>query len=222
MEPEIVKGVELARLHKRLRRDDSDTIKELHVAHAKSLTGLANFPDLEILILAGCDPVAPETLPTLEHLLSLRIHDSGLRGLEGMNKFPSLRLLAMPRNWIHDASPLLDCNLASLEIEGNPLSRNSYEVVLPELMRRGCDVSRSQEREWRASLRIRETNIPLSCYENSGQYYLCSPGLEITESPDTDHPEIEIDEVENLLDRDPNKLLDLFRQRGGVWPPPDL
>ncbi|MEV6165370.1 hypothetical protein AB0L71_26280 [Streptomyces sp. NPDC052052] len=221
IEPEIKKGVELARLHKRLRRDDSETITELHVSHAKSLAGLANFPDLEILILAGCDPVAPKTLPDLGRLLSLRIHDSGLRDIEGMDKFPGLRILSLPRNRIQDVSPLLNCNLASLEITGNPLSQDSYEMVLPELMRRGCNVSRSQEREWRASLRIREANIPLSCYRNNGRYYLCSPGLEITGSPDTDHPEIRIDEVEDLLDRDPNVLLELFRQRGGVWHPPN-
>ncbi|MFC8535553.1 hypothetical protein ACFUJY_16565 [Streptomyces sp. NPDC057249] len=220
MDPAIAKGVELARLHKRLRRDDSDAITELHVTHAKSLAGLEKFPDLEILILAGCDPVVLDALPALEKLLSLRIHDSGLRRLEGIANFPSLRLLATPRNLIQDLSPLLECDLADLEIDGNPLTRNSYDVAIPELTRRGCNVSRSQEREWRASLRCREEGIPLGCYRSGDDYYLFSPGLEVTESPDTDHPKVEIEEVEDLLAREPGKLLELFRERGGIWPPP--
>ncbi|MFD7290266.1 hypothetical protein [Streptomyces sp. NPDC059863] len=221
MEPEIEKALELARLHKRLRGDTSDVITELHVSHAASLGGLKNFPELEVLILVGCDPVSPSDLPRLEGLVSLRINDSALRDVASMENLPRLRILRIQRNFVRDLTPLLECALATLEVAGNPLSEESCGEVLPKLVERGCEVSCSGEREWRATLRLWSANIPLSCYENGGRYYLCSPGLGVTKLPDYDHPEVEMSEVEGLLDRDPTELLRVFESRGGIWSSPD-
>lgn len=218
--PEITKALELAKLQKRLKGDKSETIKDLYVSYSTSLAGLQNFPDLEVLILAGCDPVSPEIFPNLNHLVSLRIHDSGLCEIKGIKNFPALHLLSIQRNMVQDLKPLLESNISSLEVEGNPLSEQSYYEVLPELVERGCKVSCSQEREWRITLRMQAAGIPLVCYASDGRYHLCSPGLGVTKVPDYDHPEVEIDELEGTLNRNPSELLSIFESRGGTGSPP--
>ncbi|MEU8136543.1 hypothetical protein, partial [Streptodolium elevatio] len=110
MEPQVRKGLELARLHQRMRGVDTTTITELHVRQATSLNGLHNFPSLEVLILTGCDPVSLAALPRMDQLISLTVQDSGLRDLDGIDRFPNLLVLDVQRNLLQDLGPLSDCN----------------------------------------------------------------------------------------------------------------
>ncbi|HEY9328471.1 MAG TPA: hypothetical protein VIS09_09590 [Streptomyces sp.] len=127
-----------------------------------------------------------------------------------------MHIISAERNKIQDLRPLLQCNLGILDVAGNPLSEESYFEVIPKLVERGCKISCSQVREWRVTLRMQHSGIPLNCYEKEGEYYLCSPGLALTGAPEYDHPRIDIDEVESILARDATHLLPLFRKRGGM------
>ncbi|MGW3395022.1 hypothetical protein [Streptomyces hydrogenans] len=220
MASEIRKARDRSLLHKRIRGDENPVIKELHVRFASSLSGLDDFAELEVLILSGCDFPSLSEIPTLRRLVSLTVSDSSLRDVDGIERFPELLVLDIQRNHVVDLDSLTESGVRNLAVDGNPLSRHSYEQVLPQLEERGCRVSRSGDREWRVSARMHEVGAPFVCYERGGSYFLCSPGLSVTEQPARDHPKVDPDELEGILDMDPGELMSLFRSRGGVWPPP--
>lgn len=211
MEPQVLKGLELARLHQRMRGvDETQTITELHVSHATSLNGLRNFPALEVLILSGCDPVSLAELPHLDQLISLNIADSALRDLDGIERFPSLLVLDVQRNLLRDVSPLLDCTATNIAVSGNPLSRQSHEQVLPALTARRVRVSAAEPREWRLTCRMHAAGVPLSCWKSGSEHFLYAPGLGITAFPERNRIAVDVDQLEAVVARDPHELLTLF------------
>ncbi|MFJ6016681.1 hypothetical protein [Streptomyces sp. NPDC092952] len=219
--PALEKALRLTALNKRLKGDSSETVRDLFVRYSDSLVGLRNFPDIEVLILAGCDPVSFDEFSNLSLLASLRVHDSGLSGITGVENFSDLDFLSIQRNTVQDLRPLLGNRIARIEIEGNPLSEHSYYEVIPKLVEQGSEVSYSGEREWRITLRMQSAGIPLVCYSSEDLYYLCCPGFSMTKTPDYDHPEVRVGEVEEILDRDPRDLIRLFEKRGGTGIPPE-
>ncbi|MGY3340748.1 Leucine-rich repeat (LRR) protein [Streptomyces filamentosus] len=210
MESEVEKALDLAKLYAKMQGRSEGNVLELHVSHAESLRGLRNFPDLEILILSGCGSVKISELTHLGKLISLRIHDSDMASLEGVENLEELSVLSVQRNRIVDVSVLLDANASLIEVEGNPLSVESYGRISEALIEQGRRVHRSGPREWSVTARLQEAGIPLCCYKKRDSYFLSGPGLSLTRYPERGHPQVEIEEIESLLERDPGAVLDIF------------
>ncbi|MCF2533124.1 hypothetical protein [Yinghuangia soli] len=209
MEPQVREGLERARLRQRLRGRGTEAITDLRISNAASLNGVRNFPALEVLILDGCDPVSLAGLPRMDQLISLTVQDSGLRDLDGIDRFANLSVLTVQRNLLHDLGPLLACNATNIAVSGNPLSRQSYEEILPELAARGVRVSADEPREWQLTCRMHAAGVPFSCWKSGSEHFLYAPGLGFRER---DRIAIDVDEVEATIARNPRELLTLFER----------
>ncbi|SCF03114.1 hypothetical protein GA0074695_2985 [Micromonospora viridifaciens] len=190
-----------------------EQVTELHIAHARSLDGIARCRSLEMLILNGCDPVETGMLADLTGLAALVVNNSGLASLEGVEGLPLLQV-DVSRNLVEDLSPLLKLSdVQNINVDGNPLSVESYERVIPELRRRGARVTCSERREWQLTLRLQEAGLPFCCYRKAGKVRLNSPGLRHTEVPEFGHPVVTENELERLLAENPDGVYELFARR---------
>lgn len=186
-------------------------VTNLHVSHARDLSGLLRCPHLRILLLIGCDPVELEPLTALSSIVSLTIEDSGLRTLDGVTKFP-LYTLDLGFNLLSDITPALEVRpLKRIDVTGNPLSPDSFHSIIPELRSRGVDVTASAEKEWRITHLLHEEGLPYSYYrDDQGKYRISRPGLAHTHCPEVNHPVIAPQDLRNLLSHDPADVPRLF------------
>ena len=195
------------------RDSDWARITELHVTHARTLFGVERCRRLTMLILSGCGPIDLGPLSGLTELECLVVRDSGLGSLDGIGD-PPLIQLDLSRNLVTDLAPLLRMTrLQNVNTDGNPLSAESYEEVVPALRARGIRVTCSAPRDWQLTLRMRDAGLPYCCYRKAGGLRLNSPGLTHTDLPEFGHPVVHEDELEDLLTSDPARIHDLFARR---------
>ncbi|MFT2016864.1 hypothetical protein ACMA1D_13595 [Streptomyces sp. 796.1] len=185
-------------------------ITELQVAHAESLTGLERCRGLEILIMTGCD-AASAPLANMSSLSVVISRDSALEELASFST--SVNVVELMRNRVVDLSPLLRCpHLMRLDVTGNPLSDESYEMVIPELLDRGVKIVKSGEREQKINKLMYEMGLPYSYYRSGREFRLCRPGLRLTSFPERNHPIIPPDALERKLEEQPASVAELFEQ----------
>ncbi|MEV1008860.1 hypothetical protein [Streptomyces sp. NPDC049881] len=188
-------------------------ITYLKVRHARTYEGVSECSGLQILLLVGSGSHELPLLEPLDRLTRLVISDSALRTVKGVGDCPSIRDLEIARNFLQDLSPLLACpHLRRVDVTGNPLSRASYEEVIPELTRRGVKVSAPTLQERDLMLRMQAIGLPFAYYQLGGSYRLCRPGLELTDMPEADHIKMSPQDVQDLLDHDPDSLRSIFRR----------
>ncbi|MGW3165785.1 hypothetical protein ACWC9Q_23490 [Streptomyces sp. NPDC001142] len=181
-------------------------VEDLHISSNAGLAGLDAFPSLDLLILVACDPVDTAQLSRCKSLSTLEARLTGMSGLEGL---VGLNLLScyVPQNCIRDIGPLMRIErLRNLDVTGNPLSEHTYNVLIPELRKRGCRVIMSERFEWGITCRFHDAGIPISCYRNKVDsrdgYRLGTVGLRFTESPHFGHPYITTSQAEALAKGD--------------------
>lgn len=193
-----------------------DTVTNLHISHARDLSGLLRCPNLRILLLIGCDPVKLESLTALSSIVSLTVEDSTLRSLNGVTEFP-LYTLDLSFNFLSDLTPALRVEpLKRINVTGNPISPDSYHSVIPELRSRGIDVTASGETEWELTNLLHEAGLPYSYYrDDQGGYRLSRPGLALTDRPEVNHPVIAPEHLRDLLAHHPAEIPGLFDPAGG-------
>lgn len=214
LDPAVAKALQQAAGHSPPLSDaEWEQITELHVAHARSLAGIARCRSLKMLILDGCDPVELGLLVGVTGLAALVVNNSGLVSLEGAERLPLLQI-DVSRNLVEDLSPLLQLSdVQNVNTDGNPLSVDSYERIIPELRRRGARVTCSERREWQLTLRLRDAGLPFCCYRKRDKLRLNSPGLRHTELPELGHPVVTENELEELLAKNPDGIYELFARR---------
>jgi hypothetical protein len=192
---------------------ERDSITVLSVERARDLSGLAQYLALRTLILTGCDPVSLTSLAGLGSLVNLKVTFSGLKDLVGVAELPALLILTVPTNLVQDLTPVLGAQrIRQMDVVGNPLSDESYYEILPQLKRQGCQISASDEREWQITRRMHTASYPFSFYTTEMGSRLARPGLELTSEPELKHPFVSSDELETLLDQDPDQLPTLFQR----------
>ncbi|WP_405111799.1 hypothetical protein OG559_02285 [Micromonospora sp. NBC_01405] len=214
LDPAVAEALEQAAGHAPpLTAAEWEQITELHVTHARSLNMIANCRSLEMLIISGCDPVEVAPLADLSGLAALVVNNSGLVSLVGIERLPLLQI-DVSRNLVEDLSPLLELpDAQNVNTDGNPLSVESYERIIPELRRRGVRVTCSERREWELTARMRDAGLPFCCYRKAGKLRLNSPGLRHTRLPEFGHPVVTEDELERLLAENPDGVYELFARR---------
>lgn len=215
MDKQLARAIRVAVRHTQTPTEDElRTIEKLHVLRARDLSGLESCTSMRHLVLSGCDPVSFQTLTGMRDLEVAIVEYCGLKRLDGVEELSdSFLYLKAPNNSIEDLSPLLDCpGLNRLEVQGNPLSEQSYLEVLPRLRSRGVQVFASGEREWRLTRRLHEIGLPFSYYHSDEGHQLCRPGLSYTDWPATGHPIIDPDDLERLIDGEPTRIHELFAQ----------
>lgn len=192
-------------------RSELDAILDLHIRRAVSLDGIGEFTSVSLLTLVGCDPVLIDRLQGLRELRNLNIRDSGLCDIEGIEEIP-LRGFYAPRNVLQDIEPLLRMpDLVTVDVRGNPLSEDSYRSIVPRLVQNGCRVDSSGELEWKLTVRLHASGVPISCYRDESGYRLNRPGMALTKYPDYAHPKISENEAVRLLNSEPERAYEYFR-----------
>ncbi|MFI7087647.1 hypothetical protein ACIBUR_29135 [Streptomyces anulatus] len=215
-DPALQKALERQLKHPQpFSRDELGSVEDLHVRHARSLFGLHQCSNLQLLIAVGCDATIDlADVIKLERLSCLIVRDSGLNTLDALDDSWTTTLSCYtPRNRITDATPLTRIpRLQNADLTGNPLSEHSYRNVVPALRERGTRVLASGELEWKVTRHLHEQGIPVSCYkkENASIFTLCRPGLELTNSPEYGHVNLQEKEVRSLLTRNPEDVLRFF------------
>ncbi|MFF3092042.1 hypothetical protein [Streptomyces cyaneofuscatus] len=181
------------------KRSHLETVVALSVDHARDLSGLSACPNLEVLLLIGCEISTLRDIDGLDSLVSLTVKDSELKHLAGVQRW-DLFSLRVQRNLIEDLAPLTELpSLKRIDVTGNPISRRSRVEVIPELASRGIDVTASPEREWQITLRLHAAGLPFSYYRTSAGCRLGRPGLTFSDEPEAGHPFIEPDEMDVIL-----------------------
>ncbi|WP_217231279.1 hypothetical protein [Streptomyces anulatus] len=199
-------------------RDELGSVEDLHVRHARSLSGLHRCSNLQLLIAVGCDAAIDLTdVIRLERLTCLIVRDSGLNTLDALDDRPWITALSCytPRNRITDATPLTRIpRLQDADLTGNPLSEHSYRKVVPALRERGTRVLVSGELEWKVTHHLHEHGIPVSCYKKMGAsaFTLCRPGLELSDAPEYGHVDLQEKEVRALLNGNPENVFRFFSE----------
>jgi len=196
-----------------VRDEEWAGIADLHVTHARDLAGIERCRDLTMLVLSGCGRIRLDPVAGLAKLEALVVNNSGLVSLDGLGE-PPLILLDVSRNLLTDLTPLLAMSgLQSINTDGNPLSVESYDQVVPALRERGVRVSCSERVEWQLTLRMQAARLPYCCYRKRGELRLNSPGLGHTDRPEFGHPVVTVEELEGCLATDPAVIHELFARR---------
>ncbi|WP_435598431.1 hypothetical protein [Streptomyces anulatus] len=204
--------------------DELGSVKALHVWHARTLFGLDRCSNLQLLIAVGCDAsIDLADVIGLERLSCLIVRDSGVNNLNALDhrSWTTRLSLYTPRNCITDAAPLTRIpRLQDADLTGNPLSETSYRNVVPALREQGTRVLVSGELEWKVTHHLHEHGIPVSCYKKKGAsaFTLCRPGLELTDSPEYGHIDLQEREVRSLLNGNPENSLRFFPEEIGSGP----
>ncbi|MFD9869088.1 hypothetical protein ACFXI8_26570 [Streptomyces niveus] len=198
------------------------SIQALSVRHARDLQGLSVCPNLEVLVLVGCGITSIEELPQLDSLVSLSVVDSALRTLSGVKRW-DLYSLRVNRNLIEDLEPLLELpNLKRTDVTGNPISQISTKEVIPKLTSRGIEVISPPERERSITLRLHAAGLPFSYYHTPAGFRLSRPGLDLSETPESGHPFVDLEEIEDLmsgpLESVRESMHGLFQREDLMWP----
>lgn len=108
------------------------------------LTPLSNLQNLNFLYLGGnrVEDISP--LAGLYRIYHLNMEDNRIRDISTLENLTDIGFLHLNFNQIEDISPLvrnLGLNLGDeVKLQGNPLSRSSYEKGIPELLNRGVRV----------------------------------------------------------------------------------
>ncbi|MGW5927214.1 hypothetical protein ACWF2L_13315 [Streptomyces anulatus] len=184
--------------------EELSSVENLHVRHARSLFGLNQCSNLQLLIAVGCDAsIDLADVIRLERLTCLIVRDSGVNNLDALDDRSWTTTLSFytPRNCITDAAPLARIpRLQDADLTGNPLSEHSYRKVVPALRERGTRVLVSGELEWKVTRHLHEQGIPVSCYKkkDASAFTLCRPGLNLDKSPECGHVDLQEREVHSL------------------------
>ncbi len=206
-------------------RSQLESVSALSVKHARNLDGLSSCPNLEVLVLVGCEISALSDISGLDSLVSLAVEDSALRSLTGAQQW-DLFSLRIKRNLVEDLAPLTELpSLRRIDVTGNPISRTSQLEVIPELTSRGVEVTASLEREREITLRLHALGLPFSYYRTSAGFRLGRPGLNFSDKPEAGHPFIEPDEMDALLtgplESVRKNVHGLFSREDLMWPKGD-
>jgi Leucine-rich repeat (LRR) protein len=191
--------------------DDLATVEVLGVLHATDISDLRRLTGLEVLRLEGYGGQDLRPLAGLP-IGTLAVEFSAVSDLAVVAELPGLSRLIASNNAITDIDVLTadDRRFRKLDLTGNPLSDHSYYDVIPELRGRTSELRVSGEREWRLTRRLHASGLPFDYYRDDEGHWLCRPGLDHTDYPDSDHLEIAPDELEAILDRDPADIPGLF------------
>ncbi|MFH9198945.1 hypothetical protein ACH4KO_16955 [Streptomyces anulatus] len=188
-------------------------VTNLHISHARDISGLLRCPKLRILLLIGCDPVEMGSLTSLSSMVSLTVEDSGLHSLEGVQELP-LFTLEISFNFLTNLAPAARVKpLKRINVTGNPLSPDSFYQVIPELRSRGIDVTSSGEEEWRITRMLHEAGLPYCYYrDDQGKFRISRPGLALTDRPEVNHPVIAPERLMELVTDQPSEVSELFER----------
>ncbi len=215
MNPAIERAVQLQlQQDPPFTEDDLAAVEVLAVLRPTDISELRQFTSLRVLRLNGYGDEDLQPLAGLP-IKSLDIEVSAVSGLAVVAELPALSMLAVPNNFITEIDVLAagDHRLRELDLTGNPLSDRAYYEVIPELRDRVPELQFSGEREWKLTRKLHASGLPFDYYRNARGYWLCRPGLNHTAKPNADHLEIEPDELEAILDRDPAEIPGLFPVR---------
>ncbi|MFE6102230.1 hypothetical protein ACFVQ4_19970 [Streptomyces laurentii] len=194
--------------------ENAADISYLTVRYAREYSGLEECIGLEFLVLVGCDV---DHIPLLDRHPSLRqlsVRDSAVRGIDGVQFGRKLYQIELPRNFVEDVEPLLECaQLNSVDVTGNPLSDASYYEVLPKLERKGVRISAPTPQERDLMLRMRSIGLPFAYYHMGDSYRLSRPGLKLTDMPQADHIKINPEELDSLIESGRETLAGIFDRR---------
>ena len=69
-------------------------------------------------------------------LYRLVLRDNDITDLSGLVDLPKLRWLDLQNNSISDISPLMELNATHIDLLGNPLNADAYNVYIPMLLAR--------------------------------------------------------------------------------------
>lgn len=218
MDPAVVEALEYQLGHE-APFDDGELreLRTLNVSTARTLAGVERCTGLTMLILQGCDVVDLADLAPLTALDSLHVSDSALTSLAGMPEVPLIQF-DVSRNLLRDLTPMRELrSIANIDTIGNPLTAESYEEVIPELIARKMYVTYSGRREWELTVRMRDAGLPFCCYRSQNVLRLNSPGMAHTAVPHAGHPVVTEDELERALDEAPDRIFSLFERGAGLW-----
>ncbi|MEU6549141.1 hypothetical protein ABZ915_02495 [Streptomyces sp. NPDC046915] len=212
LDPAIERAIQL-----QLQRDPPFTRQDLAAVEGLAVLGATDISDLarltglrvvRLIAYGGRDLTPLAGLP----VTVLEVKVSAVSDLAVVGELPKLRRLRARNNAITEIDVLASDErpFRELDLTGNPLSDHAYHEVLPVLRERQPQLRVSGEREWRLTRRLHASGLPFDYYHDDEGYWLCRPGLEHTAYPDADHLEIEPDELEAALDRDPSGIPGLF------------
>jgi hypothetical protein len=212
VDPAIERAVQL-----QLQRDppftdeDLAAMEVLAVLRPTDIGDLPRFTSLRVLRLNGYGGDDLRPLAGLP-IASLAVEFSAVSDLAVVAELPMLTRLKVPNNLITDIDVLAAAGrrFRELDLTGNPLSDHAYYEVVPVLRDRVGELRVSGEREWKLTRRLHASGLPFDYYRSEWGYRLCRPGMEHTDYPNADHLEIEPDELEAVLDRDPSEIPGLF------------
>ncbi|MEW1848071.1 hypothetical protein AB0392_59790 [Nonomuraea angiospora] len=211
-DPAVERAIQL-----QLQRDppfteqDLAAVEALAVLSATDISDVPRLTGLRVLHLVGYGGRDLKPLAGMP-ITVLGVKVSAVSDLTVVAELPRLRRLRAHNNAIAELDVLATDgrDFRELDLTGNPLSDHAYHEVVPALRERLPHLRVSDEREWRLTRRLHAVGLPFDYYRDDEGYWLCRPGLEHTAYPDADHLKIEPDELEELLDRDPSEIPELF------------
>lgn len=212
MDPAVTRAIRFELGHPEPFRDEElDTITNLGVLNARSISGLARCRSLRVLVLSGYGAGELPDLSGFTALSSLKVSDSDLHDVGSARTAPSLLTLNVECSLVSDISTTLECTrLGWLDVTGNPLSDVSYREIVPALRDKGVDVRVSAEREWSLTRALHAAGLPFAYYVHGDDHLLSRPGLTHTDTPEGGHISISPQELERLLATSPEDIEPLF------------
>jgi hypothetical protein len=191
--------------------DDLTAIEVVAVLLPTDISDLARLTSLRVLRLNGYGGDDLRPLAGLP-IGALDIEVSAVSDLAVVAELPTLRRLTVPNNSITEIDVLAadDRRFRELDLTGNPLSDRAYHEVVPRLRDRVADLRVSGEREWQLTRRLYAAGLPFDYYRYDDGFRLCRPGLAHTAYPYADHLDIEPDDLEAILDRNPSAIPGMF------------
>lgn len=191
--------------------NELNSITYLKAYHAKDYSGLETLDNLRILVLAGCDKSELPAGEVIARLTTLWATDSSISDLSKIRNAHRMMIANLMRNFITDASPLLDCErLTQTDLTGNPLSPASYRDIVGEMRDRGIRATVSDEAEWEMTLRLHSAGLPYSYYKRGDLHLLSRPGLKGGKYPEAGHITIRPHDLRLLLEDRPEEISTLF------------
>jgi hypothetical protein len=174
--------------------DELKSIKKLRIKHAHDLAPLAECLNLKNLTLVGCEIENLDALKGFTQLDILRVEYSTLTDISALGTIKSLMTVQLDCNNVENITPLLELpRLSYISLVGNPLSSESYHDIIPKLPGASLDKKYSGKQEWELTLELRQRGMQACYYRENLDYYLCVPGLEVTEFPEAGHALIKPD-----------------------------
>jgi hypothetical protein len=158
----------------------------LRISGASDLTGIEQFANVDAVELLGCDLAALDDIAKMPKLRTLRVLCTSLRDLAALRRCETLVELELNYTLVEDLSPLLELpSLHWLRLFGNPLSRDSYDELLPKIAQRVMALWRkppivevSPRSEWEVARKIRDAGLPIAfgALPRTGVVNIVKPG----------------------------------------------